>query len=81
MSPCLASSSASRTAACGSPVRARSRKSAKLTAYDLLNAENRTSAERKLFAQVDAVACVLAHGGRYGSQETARLAGGARGFA
>ncbi len=48
--------------------------SAKLAAYDLLNAENRTVTEPKLFALVDAVACVLAHDGRYGSEETARLA-------
>ncbi len=48
--------------------------SAKLAAYDLINAENRTVTERKLFALVDAVACVLAHNGRYGSEETARLA-------
>lgn len=46
---------------------------AKLTAYDLLNAET-TVPERKLFALVDAVSCVLAHNGRYGGEETARLA-------
>jgi hypothetical protein len=46
--------------------------SAKLTVFDLLNAES-TLAERKLFALVDCVSCVLAHGGRYGSEETARL--------
>jgi hypothetical protein len=48
--------------------------SAKLEAFDMLNAETSTVPERKLFALVDAVACVLAHGGRYGSEETARLA-------
>ncbi len=46
---------------------------AKLRAYDLLNTETKV-AERQLFALVDAVACVLAHGGHYGSEETARLA-------
>ena len=48
--------------------------SARLTAYDLLNAANRTVAERKLYALVDAVACLLAHDGPHASQETARLA-------
>jgi hypothetical protein len=36
--------------------------------------QNPAVPERKPFALVDAVACVLADGGRYGSQETARLA-------
>lgn len=45
--------------------------SAKVLAYDLINRENGTIGERKLFALVDAVACVLAHEGR---EETARLA-------
>lgn len=48
--------------------------SARVIAYHLLNEENRTVGERRLFALVDAVACVLAHDGRYGSEETARLA-------
>lgn len=43
-------------------------------AYHLIDRENRTVGERKLFALVDAVACVLAHGERSGSRETARLA-------
>lgn len=48
--------------------------SAKVAAWHLINCENSTIGERKLFALVDAVACLLAHGGRYRSQETARLA-------
>jgi len=44
---------------------------AKVVAYNLINTENRTVGESKLFALVDAVACVLAHEGR---EETARLA-------
>ncbi len=47
--------------------------SAKLTAFDLLNVEVSTG-ERRLFALVDAASCVLAHNGRYGGEETARLA-------
>ncbi|PZS34910.1 MAG: hypothetical protein DLM59_03870 [Pseudonocardiales bacterium] len=49
------------------------RSAAKVVAFELLNAET-TVAERRLFALVDCVACLLAHGGRYGSEETARLA-------
>ena len=45
--------------------------SAKIAAWHLLDGENRTVSERKLFALVDAVVSVLTHGGR---EETARLA-------
>lgn len=45
--------------------------SAKVAAYHLINCENNAVGERKLFALVDAVACVLAHDG---AQETGRLA-------
>jgi len=45
-----------------------------VAAYHLINCENATIGERKLFALVDAVACVLAQDGRHGSKETARLA-------
>jgi len=45
--------------------------SAKVAAWDLLDRENKRVGERKLFGLVDAVVCVLAHGGR---EETARLA-------
>jgi len=44
---------------------------AKIAAWHLLDGENRTVSERKLFALVDAVVSVLTHGGR---EETARLA-------
>ncbi len=47
--------------------------SAKVAAYNLLNAGTRVT-ERKLFALVDAASCVLDHGQRYGGQETTRLA-------
>ncbi|MBA3338918.1 MAG: hypothetical protein H0T54_04075 [Geodermatophilaceae bacterium] len=47
--------------------------SAKVIAYNLLNAGTRVT-ERKLFALVDAASCVLDHGQRYGGQETTRLA-------
>jgi len=47
--------------------------SAKVAAWRLLIADTRLS-ERKLFALVDAVACVLAHGGPDGGTETARCA-------
>ena len=47
--------------------------SAKVAAYDLINGENRIVGERKPFALVDAAACVLDHGHRYGGQEAARL--------
>lgn len=53
----------------GSPIPS----SARIAAYELLTAET-TTAERKLFALVDAVACVLAHGKRSHSEQTARLA-------
>ena len=45
--------------------------SAKIAAWHLLDGENRTVSERKLFALVDAAVSVLTHGGR---EETARLA-------
>lgn len=58
---------------CPTPCRAESAipSSAKVVAYDLINRENGTVGERKLFALVDKVACVLAHEGR---EETARRA-------
>jgi len=46
--------------------------SAKVVAYHLLNADTSTG-ERRLFALIDAVCCVLVHNNHYG-QETARLA-------
>jgi hypothetical protein len=49
------------------------RSAAKVLAFNVLNAET-TVAERRLFALVDAVACLLAYGGCYGGEETARLA-------
>ncbi|PZS37056.1 MAG: hypothetical protein DLM59_00010 [Pseudonocardiales bacterium] len=45
---------------------------AKLMAFEMLDADTSTG-ERRLFAMVDAVCCVLAHNGRYGGEETARL--------
>jgi len=53
------------------------RSAAKIAAWQLVNAESPVP-ERRLFALVDAVACLLAHGGcdggRYVREETARLA-------
>lgn len=48
--------------------------SAKVAAYHVINTQNRTVGEHKLFALVDAVACLLAHGGPDGGPETARRA-------
>ena len=45
--------------------------SAKVAAWHLIDAENRTVSERKLFALVDAAACILDH--ERNGQETARL--------
>ncbi|PZS35010.1 MAG: hypothetical protein DLM59_03695 [Pseudonocardiales bacterium] len=47
--------------------------SAKLAAFDLINADTSTG-ERRLFALIDAACCVLTHSNHYGGQETARLA-------
>ena len=47
--------------------------SARVAAWNRINTEPGTVSERKLFALVDAAACVLDHGHRYGGQETARL--------
>lgn len=46
------------------------RSGAKLATWHLINTENRTVSERKLFGLVDAVVALLDHGGR---EEQARL--------